>query len=237
MKKIFLILSLLLCNVALWAHEHGHDCDGHHHHEHTETEHYDEDLEWFLDSLSIRMEGELDEVNVGGVRSTVDSKMSVGQVQKITVGELCRAACCNLSESFETNASVDVGSTDAATGAKQIKLLGLSGTYVQMLTENMPNFSGLASIYGLGYVPGTWLDAISISKGTSSVASGAEGIAGQISIDYKKPQNSPKFSVNFMGNSSSRLELNMDGAWKVNDHLSTMVLGHVANETIRKEDE
>ena len=183
------------------------------------------------------MEGELDEVNVGGVRTTMNSKMTVGSVQKITVGELCRAACCNLSESFETNASVDVNSTDAATGAKQIKLLGLSGTYVQMLTENMPNFSGLATLYGLSYVPGTWLDAISISKGTSSVSSGAEGIAGQISIDYKKPQSSPKFSVNFMANSSSRMELNLDGAWKINDHLSTMVLAHVANETIRKEDE
>ena len=246
MKKIFLILSIALISAVSYAdeHVHGEGCahghthshEGHSHDEHSEFEH-DEDLEWFLDSLGVHMEGELNEVNVGGVRTTMNSKMTVGQVQKITVGELCRAACCNLSESFETNASVDVNSTDAATGAKQIKLLGLSGTYVQMLTENMPNFSGLATLYGLSYVPGTWLDAISISKGTSSVSSGAEGIAGQISIDYKKPQTSPKFSVNFMANSSSRMELNLDGAWKINDHLSTMVLAHVANETIRKEDE
>ena len=257
MKKIFLILSLALISVVSFAdeHVHGEGCshghkhsheevkpvkkehshEGHSHDEHEGVE-YDEELEWFLDTLGIHMEGELEEVNVGGVRSTVDSKMTVGQVQKITVGELCRAACCNLSESFETNASVDVNSTDAATGAKQIKLLGLSGTYVQMLTENMPNFSGLATLYGLSYVPGTWLDAISISKGTSSVSSGAEGIAGQISIDYKKPQTAPKFSVNFMANTSSRMELNLDAAWKINDHLSTMVLAHVANETIKKED-
>ena len=244
MKKIFLILFAALFSAVVYAEEHvhgagcshGHSHEGHSHDEHSEIEH-DDDLEWFLDSLGVHMEGELDEVNVGGVRTTMNSKMTVGSVQKITVGELCRAACCNLSESFETNASVDVNSTDAATGAKQIKLLGLSGTYVQMLTENMPNFSGLATLYGLSYVPGTWLDAISISKGTSSVSSGAEGIAGQISIDYKKPQSSPKFSVNFMANSSSRMELNLDGAWKINDHLSTMVLAHVANETIRKEDE
>ena len=243
MKKIILILSIALISAVSFADEHvhgegcshGHSHEGHSHDEHEGVE-YDEELEWFLDTLGIHMEGELGEVQVGGVRSTVDSKLTVGQVQKITVGELCRAACCNLSESFETNASVDVNSTDAATGAKQIKLLGLSGTYVQMLTENMPNFNGLASIYGLGYVPGTWLDAISISKGTSSVSSGAEGIAGQISIDYKKPQTSPKFSVNFMANTSSRMELNLDGAWKINDHLSTMVLAHVANETIKKED-
>ena len=244
MKKIILILSIALISAVSFADEHvhgegcshGHSHHGHKHDVHEGEEHHDEELEWFLDTLGIHMEVELEEVNVGGVRSTLDSKMTVGQVQKITVNELCRAACCNLSESFETNASVDVNSTDAATGAKQIKLLGLSGTYVQMLTENMPNFSGLATLYGLGYVPGTWLDAISISKGTSSVSSGAEGIAGQISIDYKKPQTSPQFSVNFMANSSSRMELNADAAWKINDHLSTMVLGHVANETLRKED-
>ena len=244
MKKIYLILFATLFSAVSFADEHvhgegcshGHSHHGHKHDVHEGEERHDEELEWFLDTLGIHMEVELEEVNVGGVRSTLDSKMTVGQVQKITVNELCRAACCNLSESFETNASVDVNSTDAATGAKQIKLLGLSGTYVQMLTENMPNFSGLATLYGLGYVPGTWLDAISISKGTSSVSSGAEGIAGQISIDYKKPQTSPQFSVNFMANSSARMELNADAAWKINDHLSTMVLAHVANETLRKED-
>ena len=180
MKRICLILCLALSSAMVIAHEKdshaGHSHAGHSHsHEyvHNELEEgHDHELEWFLDTLGIHMEGELDEVSVGGVRSTLDSKMTVGQVQKITVNELCRAACCNLSESFETNASVDVNYSDAATGAKQIKLLGLSGTYVQMLTENMPNFNGLATLYGLGYVPGTWLSSISISKGTSSVSSG-----------------------------------------------------------------
>ena len=57
---------------------------------------------------------------------------------RINKAELFKAACCNLGESFTTNPSVDVNYSDAATGAKQIRLLGLSGTYVQMLTRICP---------------------------------------------------------------------------------------------------
>ena len=100
--------------------------------------------------------------------------------QVITGEELCKAACCNLGESFTTNASVDVAYADAVTGAKQIQLLGLTGKYVQMMTENMPNFRGISALYGLNYVPGPWMSAISVSKGAGSVINGYEAIAGQI---------------------------------------------------------
>lgn len=96
-------------------------------------------------------------------RYRVDNTDLIGQ------GQLIRAACCNLGESFTTNPSVDVSYSDAATGARQIKLLGLSGTYVQMLTENIPNLRGAALPYSLGYVPGPWMQSIQVSKGASSV--------------------------------------------------------------------
>lgn len=131
--------------------------------------------------IQLKGEIELQEVVVSERRAgTIASRTSVLQTQKITYDELCRAACCNLAESFETNPSVDVSYADAATGARQIKLLGLSGTYVQMLTENYPNFRGAASLYGLDYVPGTWMESIQVSKGTSSVKNGYEALAGQI---------------------------------------------------------
>ncbi|MED9995851.1 MAG: TonB-dependent receptor [Paludibacteraceae bacterium] len=211
------------------------DRHNHDNHNHDGHNHSEELLQQYYDSIYQQMEGDLDEVSVTG-RSTINSKLSAGRVSTIGTAELCRAACCNLSESFETNASVDVSYADAATGAKQIKLLGLSGIYVQMLTENMSNFGGLATLYGLGYVPGAWLSSVSISKGTSSVVNGAQGISGQINIEYKKPQTSAPFSINFMANSGARMELNADGAFQINDHLSTMVLGHVSNEQLVQED-
>ena len=92
-----------------------------------------------------------------------------------------------------TNPSVDVSYSDAATGARQIKLLGLAGTYVQMLTENYPNFRGAASLYGLDYVPGAWMESIQVSKGTSSVKNGYEALAGQINVEFKKPPTADIF--------------------------------------------
>lgn len=148
----------------------------------------------------------------------------IGQV--ITGGELTKAACCNLGESFETNASVDVSYADAVTGAKQIQLLGLTGKYIQMLTEGLPNFRGLAALYGLSYIPGPWMEAISISKGTSSVVGGYEAIAGQISVDYKKPQLSEKVYGNVYGNSMGMFEFNANTGIKINEKWSTAVLAH-----------
>lgn len=146
--------------------------------------------------------------------------------QVITGEELCKAACCNLGESFTTNASVDVAYADAVTGAKQIQLLGLTGKYVQMMTENMPNFRGISALYGLNYVPGPWMSAISVSKGAGSVINGYEAIAGQISVDYKKPTTSEKIFVNAYGSSEGMLEFNANTGIRLNDKWSTALLVH-----------
>jgi len=164
------------------------------------------------------------------------SRLEALNATKITGDELCKAACCNLAESFVTNPSVDVSYSDAATGAKQIRLLGLSGLYVQMMTENMPSFRGLASVYGLEYIPGPWMESIQVSKGTASVINGYEAISGQINVEYKKPQNSEAFFVNAFMNSSGRREFNLNGSLKINDQLSTMLLAHVKDDNMLLDD-
>ncbi len=148
------------------------------------------------------------------------------QSQSITGEELCKAACCNLSESFETNASVDVSYADAATGAKSIKLLGLTGKYIEMMTEKNPNFRGLASVYGMIYVPGPWMESIQVSKGVGSVINGYESITGQINIEYQKPQRSPKFYFNAFANSMGMAEANVIASAKLSPKLSTSILAH-----------
>ena len=144
--------------------------------------------------------------------------------------ELFKAACCNLGESFTTNPSVDVNYSDAATGAKQIKLLGLSGTYVQMLTENLPNFRGAAAPYSLDYVPGPWMNSIQVSKGSSSVRNGYESITGQIDIEYLKPDNDEGVTVNLYGGTLGRLEANADANVHLDDKLSTEILAHYQDD-------
>lgn len=151
--------------------------------------------------------------------------------QIITSGELQKAACCNLSESFETNASVDVAYSDAVSGAKQIKLLGLDGKYSQIQTENIPNLRGLGTSFGLGYVPGSWMESIQVSKGTASVKNGYESITGQINIEYKKPDNSEKLFLNLYGNHLGKLEGNVNSAKKINDRWSTAIFAHAENNS------
>ena len=133
----------------------------------------------------------LDEVTITERKQGVlKSRTSAFDTETIGTEELCRAACCNLSEAFETNASVDVAYADAATGAKQIRLLGLSGTYVQLIQENTPAVRGLAQNFGLEYIPGPWMSSIQVSKGTSSVINGYEATSGQINVELLKPPDS-----------------------------------------------
>lgn len=177
---------------------------------------------------------ELGEVNVVSRRmGTIKMRNSVLNEDVLNGAELCRAACCNLGESFTTNPSVDVSYSDAATGAKQIKLLGLSGTYVQMLTENIPNYRGAAAPYGLGYVPGPWMHSIQVSKGTSSVKNGYEALTGQINVEFKKPQleEADWVALNLFASTAGRYEANADATIQFKNKWSTTLLAHYENET------
>lgn len=160
---------------------------------------------------------------------TMKLRGSVMNEDMISSAELARAACCNLGESFTTNPSVDVSYSDAATGAKQIKLLGLSGTYVQLLTENIPNYRGTAAPFALGFIPGPWMQSIQVSKGSSSVKNGYEAITGQINVEFKKPQAPQSINFNLFGNNKEKFEANFDGNIHLNKRLSTALLAHYEN--------
>ena len=153
---------------------------------------------------------ELDEVNIrSSVNSTKYSVVNSLNVQTLTVNELQKAACCNLSESFSTNASVDVSYSDAISGAKKIRMLGLDGRYVQITNESIPLIRGLSSSYGLNYVPGTWIESIQIIKGSGSVVNGFESFTGQINLEYFKPSTADKMYWNVYANSGQRFENNL----------------------------
>ena len=169
----------------------------------------------------------LEEVSIQQRKAEGVSRMGGAQNgTEIGQDELFRAACCNLGESFVTNPSVDVNYNDAAVGARQIKLLGLSGQYVQMLLENQPVTLGAAMPYQLGYVPGAWMKSISVSKGASSVKNGPQSITGQINVEYLKPEDEPGLLLNLYTDSRLKVEGNAMGNIHLNHHLSTEVLAH-----------
>lgn len=178
---------------------------------------------------TLQTSSELNEVVVNATQSGRRKLKTGTNTEIITSAELKKAACCNLGESFTTNPSVDVSYTDAATGARQIKLLGLGGQYVQMLTENYPNFRGAAAAYGLGYMPGPWMSSIQVSKGASSVKNGYESVTGQINIEMLKPQNDQSLSINAYANQMGKGELNATGNLHFGERWKGGVLLHAEN--------
>lgn len=146
---------------------------------------------------------------------------------------LRRAACCNLAESFESTVAVDMEYADAITGARQISMLGLAGIYSQILLENVPFIRLLSHQFGLGFMPGPWMESISVSKGVASVTNGYEAITGQINVDYKKPEtNYERLFLNLYGNSMGKGELNLTSRFKVdkNDKVQTMLMLYAGDQ-------
>lgn len=146
----------------------------------------------------------------------------------LTERSLMKAACCNLSESFETNPSIDVNFADAVSGTKQIQMLGLSGQYAQITKENMPYMRGLAGNYGLTFIPGTWIQSIQLSKGAGSVVNGYESFTGQINTELQNPEHSDKVNFNAYGNENGRNEYNLNLAHRLNEKFSVGLLSHVS---------
>ena len=168
-------------------------------------------------------------------KSTETDFVNPISVQNIGEKEIHKAACCNLSESFETSPSVDVSFTDAVTGTRQIMMLGLAGKYTQITRENMPNIRGLSSIYGLSYTPGVWVDQIQLIKGTGSVLNGFESIAGQINVDLWRPQKMDKLYINLYANKHGRVEANANVKFGVSKKLQSALLVHASNNSIKND--
>lgn len=170
---------------------------------------------------------ELDAVTVTA-RKQATSKSFLKATNTITVSsdELLKAACCNLSESFETNPSIDVNFADAVSGTKQIKMLGLNSPYILIATENIPAIRGASQAYGLSFIPGTWVESIQITKGAGSVVNGFESIAGQINTELVKPVTDDRLFVNAYAGINGRYELNTHINQKVSDKWSTGLYVH-----------
>jgi outer membrane receptor for ferrienterochelin and colicin len=168
-------------------------------------------------------------------QSTKKSYRKVANTATMTSKELLKAACCNLAESFETNPSIDVNFSDALTGTKQIRMLGLTSPYLMITEENIPSVRGASQAYGLSFTPGTWVESIQITKGAGSVVNGYESISGQINTELIKPACDIPFFLNMYGSTDSRFEVNTHFNKKISDKWSSSLFVH-GNTRIQKMD-
>lgn len=168
-------------------------------------------------------------------KSTEIGLLDPVKTERIGERELLKAACCNLSESFETTPSVDVAFTDAVSGYKQIQMLGLAGPYTLITRENIPDTRGLASVTGLTFTPGTWIEGMQLSKGTGSVVNGYESVAGQINVELRKPfeESDEKWLLNLYQNTQGRTEGNIVYRKEFSEALSSNLFLHGKSQWMR----
>ncbi|WP_313385728.1 carboxypeptidase-like regulatory domain-containing protein [Chishuiella sp.] len=177
----------------------------------------------------------LKEVVVRDTSSSLKKSKFATNMTTMSGKELLKAACCNLAESFETNPSIDVNFSDAVTGNKQIKMLGLTSPYILIAEENIPNVRGASQAYGLSFTPGTWVESIQVTKGAGTVVNGFESISGQINTELIKPYNDVPLFVNVYGSTDARFEGNVHLNKKLNDKWSSTLFLH-GNTRVAKND-
>ncbi len=186
----------------------------------------------FYNVTMLKDENVLDEVVVNKKRKTIQkSYFKTQNIINVSSEELLKAACCNISESFETNPSIDVSYSNAITGVKQVKMLGLESPYLLITEENIPMIRGASQVYGLSFIPGTWVESMQITKGAGSVVNGFESISGQINVELKKPYSDTPFFVNVYSNNMGRNEVNLHGNKIINEKLSTGLYLHANKNT------
>ena len=167
------------------------------------------------------------------------SAISTVNTESINRKVLKKAACCNLSESFETTAAVDVVLNDAITGTRKIQMLGLEGIYVQNLFEGVQFSRGLSNVLGFDQIPGPWIESIQLTKGAGVASGGYESMTGQINLLFIQPDDGEKLYADVFANNQSRYETNVIYTKPLNKKWSTAFYlnGHQQDATVDMNDD
>ena len=180
--------------------------------------------------ILIEQSDQLDEVVVSKRKKSIQkSYFKTQNIVNVSSDELLKAACCNVSESFETNPSIDVNYSNAITGVKQVRMLGLESPYLLITEENIPMVRGASQVFGLSFIPGPWVESMQITKGTGSVVNGFESISGQINIELQKPVVDEPIFINVFRSNMGRNEMNFHLNRNINNKISTKFFLHADN--------
>lgn len=171
----------------------------------------------------------LDGVTIRDRSGAYISSLSVGKTEVINQHELSKAACCDLAGCFGTQASVQPQTTNVITNAQELRILGLSGVYNQLLFDGLPMLQGLSYTYGVSTYPGTIVDNIYVSKGTTSVLQGYESMSGQVNLVSISPSRADKVYLNGYINSFGEKHLNANVALPLGKagKWHTLLAGHM----------
>lgn len=191
-------------------------------------------VEFRLDAIK-----SLNEVLIQGERDgVIISDVDPIKTEQITQTELGKSACCDLAGCFETQTTVQPQTTNVITNSKELRILGLSGVYNQVLIDGFPMIQGLSYTYGISSIPGTLVDNIYVSKGANSVLQGFESISGQINVETKDPDKTDQLFLNAYMNNFMEKHLNANYAFKHGkwSNLTAVQTVQAANRVDRDQD-
>ena len=168
-----------------------------------------------IDTVKISQEQDAFRINgTGGIKSEILNK-----------DEFKKAACCTLSESFESTNTVEVASTDGVSGVKKVQMLGLASKYVLISRNQMTLIRGVNTLDGMTEIPGPMVENVYVAKGAGSVTNGYESITGGIDVALKL-KKAPHLFINGYYNNQSRNEQNIIWREDINKNLINVAYGH-----------
>jgi len=166
-------------------------------------------------TLQMSLTTELQEVTVrDAATGAYISVLQPIKTEVINRAELRKAACCDLAGCFETQSTVQPTTTNILTNARELRILGLSGVYNQVLLDGLPTIQGLTYTYGTGTIPGSMLENIWVTKGANSVLQGYESMVGQITVFPREGGIAEPLTADVLVNSFGEKHLNTGIATK-----------------------
>ena len=122
-------------------------------------------------------------VTVSAATRTLKQLEDVPVRTEVILPELMEAvAARTLADAVEFTPGLRVENNCQNCNFSQIRMLGLQGSYTQVLFDGQPSMSSLAQVYGVEHIPSSMVDQIEVVKGGGSAVYGPGSVGGVINI-------------------------------------------------------
>jgi outer membrane receptor for ferrienterochelin and colicins len=131
---------------------------------------------------------DLEAIVVTGTGIPQKLKETAVRTQVFAAEELERVQVTKLSDALDYTPGLRVETTCQNCNSTEVQMLGLQQRYISLLSDGVPNFTGLAAVYGLDQIPTSMVERIEVVKGGGSTLYGPNAVAGVINIIPKEPE-------------------------------------------------
>ncbi|MDB4250882.1 TonB-dependent receptor [Flavobacteriales bacterium] len=129
----------------------------------------------------------LDQVVVTGTKTFKRRTQSTVIVNVIDSRQLENVQACNLADGLKFQPGLRVETDCQTCNYTQLRMIGLTGGYSQILINGRAIFSPLTGLYGMEQIPTNMIDRIEVVRGGGSSLYGSSAIGGIVNVITKIP--------------------------------------------------